>query len=343
MSSDTSIHAGPAGVAVTGAAPQTDGTPDTPVDKRFTLQRRRRIVLPLVLFIATCASMFVAYAEVKPVFPHRSEQRVIVLGKYIVWYSGQVVYSINWLNPLIYMGAGIAVLLSHEMGHFLQAVRYRVPASLPFFIPFPLSPIGTMGAVIGMRGSVANRKQMFDIGLTGPLAGLLVALPITWIGIRDAAPSLRTIDEALQQDGFVLNAPLIFQLLIDYLHPRMSSYIAFNESPLCMAGWMAMLITGLNMLPVSQLDGGHVAYALFGRHAHLLARMIVLFAAIYIIVARQYGWSLMLLLILFVIGTDHPPTADDGVPMGWWRRILGLASLAIPVFCLAPVPILLPN
>lgn len=287
--------------------------------------------------------MFVAYAEVKPLFPRRSDQRIVLLGKHVVWYSGKVVYSMNWVAPLIYMGAGIAVLLAHEMGHFLQAVRYRVPASLPFFIPFPLSPIGTMGAVIGMRGSVANRRHMFDIGLTGPLAGLLVALPITWIGIRDAVPSVRTVDEALRQDGFVLNAPLIFRLLIDYLHPNLTSYIAFNENPLCMAGWMAMLITGLNMLPVSQLDGGHVAYALFGRRAHWLARLIVLVAAIYIVFAGQYGWSLMLLLVLFVIGTDHPPTADDAAPMGWWRWILGVASLTIPVFCLAPVPILLPK
>jgi membrane-associated protease RseP (regulator of RpoE activity) len=99
-----------------------------------------------------------------------------------------------------------------------------------------------------------------------------------------------------------------------------------------------MLITGLNMIPISQLDGGHVAYALFGRRAHLLARLVLLGAVVFVLVSGQYGWSVMLALVVY-IGPSHPPTADDRAPLGWGRRLIGLASLAIPILCFIPVPI----
>ena len=109
-------------------------------------------------------------------------------------------------------------------------------------------------------------------------------------------------------------------------------------NPLLMAGWVGMLITGLNMLPISQLDGGHVSYALFGKGSFWLARGVVVAAVCFIFFAQVYGWMVMLLLVT-MIGVQHPPTANDRVELGWGRRILGLASLAIPVLCLAPNPI----
>jgi membrane-associated protease RseP (regulator of RpoE activity) len=194
-----------------------------------------------------------------------------------------------------------------------------------------------------MRGSVADRKQMFDIGITGPLAGLLVALPICWIGVRDAVPSTPAIEQARQ--GFAFNNPLLIQLMVRYHHPELPADTILNVStnPLYLAGWMAMLITGLNMVPVSQLDGGHVSYALFGKKAHWLARGLLVLALTGIMITRQYFFIVMILLIVFVIGPDHPPTANDQAPMGRGRKILGYLSLAIPIFCLAPVPILLPG
>jgi len=105
-----------------------------------------------------------------------------------------------------------------------------------------------------------------------------------------------------------------------------------------LAGWVGLLITGLNMLPISQLDGGHVAYALFGQGAHVLARIVLLGAIAFIVLAGAYNWLIMLLLVM-MIGTDHPPTRNDHVPLGRWRYALGLASLTISVFCLAPIPI----
>ena len=103
-----------------------------------------------------------------------------------------------------------------------------------------------------------------------------------------------------------------------------------------MAGWVGLLITGLNMLPVSQLDGGHITYALFGKRAHLIARGVVMIAVVFVVAANAYMWSLMLILLL-ILGVDHPPTSNDRAPLGLARRLLGLTSLAIPIFCFPPM------
>jgi len=133
---------------------------------------RRRWGLPLVLFLATCLSTFwVGAANWRP----RLDQPAGELLQTV---------AVNWQQGLIYMGAVLAILLTHEMGHFLQTVRYHIPASYPLCIPVPFSLIGTMGAVISMDGMRANRKQIFDIGIAGPLAGLVVAAPILYVGIR---------------------------------------------------------------------------------------------------------------------------------------------------------------
>lgn len=289
---------------------------------------RRSLRLPLILFAATCLSTFWAgmtqatNANFAVAATDSSALATIVAE--------------GWRHGLVYMLAVMAILFSHEMGHFLQAVRYRVPASLPFFIPMPLTPIGTMGAVIGLQGSQANRRELFDIGLSGPLAGLAVALPITWLGIQ-----LEPWADGSSQGHMGMGVPLLMQWMFQWLRPEelhgMHVQLISPLNPWLMAGWVGMLITGLNMMPVSQLDGGHVAYALFGRKAHILARAVVFAAMGYMLITGQYSWMVMLILVM-VIGTDHPPTRDDRVPIGWGRRILGYASLSLSVLCLTPTP-----
>ncbi len=278
----------------------------------------RRVFLPVTLFLATCASTFFAGAlDWNPAF-------------YLETYQADRLLAANWSQGLSYMAAVIGILLAHEMGHFLQTVRYGVPASLPYFIPVPILLTGTMGAVIGMEGSRADRKQLFDIGLSGPLAGLLVALPIIWFGIKDA-----TIADPNAE--FVLGDPLLFKLLRDWLRPDLAADVVLNKnSPLLMAGWVGMLITGLNMLPISQLDGGHVIYGLFGRRSRLVARTFLIAAILFVIVGDHYNWTVMLVLVI-LLGVDHPPTRDDNVRLGPVRTAIGLASLAIPVLCFTPV------
>jgi Zn-dependent protease len=286
-------------------------------------QPRRRVCLPLFLFVATMASTF--WAGVSGADPEN-------MPLLTYWDDPLKLWEIacdGWHNGLTYMGAVMAILLAHEMGHFLQAVRYRIPASLPYFIPMPLTPLGTMGAVIGMHGSRADRREIFDIGISGPLAGLVVAIPIALYGLARGQ---------LSETPMYLGDPLLFRLWIDWLHPALPAGTGIAWNPLYMAGWVGMLVTGLNMMPISQLDGGHVAYALFGRRAHLIARGLVLAAVIFILARDQYSWAVMLALVTYM-GTDHPRTADDHVPLGWGRWALGLASLLIPVFCFVPIPI----
>ena len=279
--------------------------------------------MPLVLFLLTCASTYSAGAFWSDPFAFVRQPGSVVLA---------LIDNVRY--GLAYMAAVMMILLAHEMGHFLQAVRYRVPAGLPIFLPLPLTPLGTMGAVIRLRGLQANRKELFDIGLTGPLAGLLLALPLAWIGIRTA--------EVFPNDpqGLSFGSPLIFKLLVAWLRPEVASgsQLINHANPVLMASWVGMLVTGLNMLPIGQLDGGHVAYALFGKRAFWLARFMVLAAFVFIIYERQFNWSLMLALIVF-FGIRHPPTADDRAELGRWRTVLGWLSLLIPIFCLTPFPI----
>ena len=297
------------------------------------------MLLPLALFVLTCVSTFYAGAtQWMPLeYFNVGLNPTVATDPYFQVPARRAILE-HWPDGLIYMGCVLAILLTHEMGHFVMTVIYRVRASLPLFIPLPISPIGTMGAVIIMDGSRADRRQIFDIGLAGPLAGLVIAVPIMWIGVTQ----LDLLHTAPEGPSFGL--PLVMKLLVQQLHPeayRPNMGIAISQlNPYFMAGWVGLLVTGLNMMPVSQLDGGHVTYALFGRAAHWLARFFML--AVFVYMASSFllyrqppSWLLMAVLVL-LLGTDHPPTRDDSVQLGWFRTLLGALSLLIPVFCFAP-------
>jgi Zn-dependent protease len=302
---------------------------------------RRRVALPVILFLATCLSTFWTGAVAwKPlihldllyrginVFRDNLPQGspVAALGQSLA------VAQMDWQRGLLYMAAVVGLLLMHEMGHFLMALRHRIPASLPYFIPVPVIPFGTMGAVIGMEGSRANRREMFDMGVAGPLAGLVIALPITWLGIRmmPAVPP--------PGDSLCFHNPLLFQWLIAWLRPDYPTpaVLYLNQfNPFLMAGWVGLLVTGLNMLPVSQFDGGHVTYALLGEGAHTLARILMITAILYELATDTYFWVPMIVLVI-LLGIDHPPTADDRCRLGFVRTAIGWASLLIPILCFPP-------
>jgi len=278
---------------------------------------QRRKLVPILLFVATCLSTYwVGAADWKP----QSAD---------LWQA----MTTNWPQGLTYMGAVLAILLTHEMGHFLQTVRYRIPASYPLCIPVPFTLIGTMGAVISMDGMRANRKQIFDIGVAGPLAGLAVAFPILYLGVTRLDLSIPTAPGDIQ-----LYNPVIVRWMIEWLRPEWADRAAWVSvsqlNPYFMAGWVGMLITGLNMLPVSQLDGGHVIYALFGRDAYKIARAFTIVAIAYVVLNLEQAaiWTPMLILVI-IMGIHHPPTSDDTIEMDDFRWILGVASMAIPVLC----------
>jgi membrane-associated protease RseP (regulator of RpoE activity) len=315
--------------------------------------RRRRLLLPVVLFLASCLSTYwvgltslvspqvridafqaAEQAEAEAVqqgaklsAEERRQLREQVSDDYQLQH--------NTSNALTYMIAVMSILLAHEMGHFLQTVRHRIPASLPFFIPMPVGPLGTMGAVIGMSSNLANRRQLFDIGVSGPIAGLVLAIPIAWFGIRKSEV-VSANDPRTAIQGAHLTRPWIVDQMAHYLHPEMTADQELVLNPLYHAGWIGMLITGLNMLPISQLDGGHVVYTLFGpRLASAVARGFVVMAVLYIISEMAIGWIPMFTLVL-LIGIQHPPSADDTVELSTYQRVVALASLAIPFACFPP-------
>lgn len=284
----------------------------------------RRVFLPVFLLIATCISTFwVGAVDWKPIVHLEA------------LYGGHVL-PLDWQDGLLYMVVVLSVLLTHEMAHFLMSLRHRIPASLPFFIPLPIVPFGTLGAVIGMEGSRANRRELFDLGVAGPLAGLAVTLPVAWIGIRMLNPAQPAPGEMF------FHNPLLMQYMIAWLKPDIpdpSRFYLGQFNPYLMAGWVGMLVTGLNMLPISQFDGGHVAYALLGRrNAHRLARGLLIAAILFVIYKETYGWVLLLVLVV-LLGVDHPTTADDRAKLGRLRFLIGWLAILIPIFCFPPLGI----
>lgn len=296
---------------------------------------RRKTVLPLLLFMATCLStFFVGVSKWSPL-----TRLTTAFGDNFFDMQGWDFFEIrclmlkNWDIGLAYMFFVILIIGLHEMGHFVATLIYRVPASYPFFLPLPINPIGTMGAVIAMHGHSANRKQIFDIGLAGPLAGLVLAIPVAWFGVQQ----LNLTTQEFGGIGFRL--PLVMDWFAQWAQVpgyQTGDVVWLSQLNACfVAGWVGMLITGLNMMPIGQLDGGHVTYALFGKFAHWIAKFTMVLAIAFMVYYQTLMMVLMVFLLL-LIGTDHPPTRDDRVPIGWFRWCLGFACLSIPVFCFPP-------
>jgi len=299
---------------------------------------RRRWALPLFLFVATCFSTF--WVGAAHWLPGHYISAAFGMGESVGlqsgWMPARQAIVTHWADGLLYMGCVVAILLTHEMGHFVATLWYRIPASYPIFLPLPISPIGTLGAVIGMDGSKADRKQTFDIGIAGPLAGLVLAVPILWIGVANLDLTQP------EYGGLAFNAPLGVELLLRWIQPpgftAGTPVVVSQLNSFYMAGWIGCLITGLNMAPVSQLDGGHVTYGLLGKKSFWVARAFLVAAIAYSVYTEYPLWGLMIVLVL-LMGSDHPKTRNDDVPLGWPRIILGALSLVIPILCLPLQPI----
>ena len=283
---------------------------------------RRRRVLPILLFIATCLSTFwVGAANWKP-------QQFVSTGE--MWQ----VMAINWRQGLMYMGAVLAILLTHEMGHFLQTVRYRIPASYPLCIPVPFSSDRHDGRG-DQHGRHAGQSQTDFRYRHRRAAGGAGGRVSDSLSRRVASSICRS--PPTPHDIQLYN-PVIVRWMIEWMHPEWADRAAWVSvsqlNPFFMAGWVGMLITGLNMLPVSQLDGGHTIYALFGRDAYKIARAFIIVAIAYVVLNLEQAaiWTPMLVLVI-IMGIHHPPTADDNVELDDFRWMLGVASMAIPVLC----------
>jgi membrane-associated protease RseP (regulator of RpoE activity) len=283
-----------------------------------TLLRSRpapRLRLQGLLYLLTCMTTFAAGA---------AGWQPLLLGLDDIGSD----LAAHWPRGLAYAASVMAVLTAHEAGHFIAAWIHRIPATLPFFIPVPVLLTGTLGAVIGMEGARANRRQLFDIAVAGPLAGLVVALPLLALGL-------------LTGGGPDADAPFAMPPLARWVQsmvrPDLPVTAAVAPNALFMAGWVGLLVTGLNMMPMSQLDGGHICRAVFGPAGNWVARGVLLASMAAVIITGQFNWVVMLVLVT-LMGVDHPPIADDGRRLGPLRTALGLAVLVIPVLTFMPEP-----
>jgi membrane-associated protease RseP (regulator of RpoE activity) len=225
----------------------------------------------------------------------------------------------------------LAILGIHELGHMVACRRYGLPATYPYFIPAPIG-IGTFGAVIRIRAPITSRKALFDVGAAGPLAGFAVAFPVVVWGVASA----RVSTAPAPPGQFEFSDPLLMKILERILHPALSAGADIVVSPLGLAGWFGLLVTALNLLPLSQLDGGHILYAVAGRFQRRIA--LVLFVVLVGLAFLWPGWILWAVIVL-VMGIAHPPTAEPAERLDARRRALAVVCLLVFVLCFTPVPI----
>ncbi len=299
----------------------------------------------IVLFVATVFSVMLAGAQPEGSMPADAVGQIIAMVKAI--FTG-------WPFALSLLG----ILLAHEFGHYLVSRYHKTPATLPYFIPFPLSPLGTMGAAILMKGVPKNKRILFDIGVAGPLAGMVIAIPVLFLGL--SLSELGTINPL--QGSFIEGNSILYlfakfavfgKLLPDpanfgglspfiywlqYFFTGQPSPVGGTDvfiHPVAFAGWAGLLVTALNLIPVGTLDGGHVIYALFGEKARKAFPFIV---AVLIILGLYWnGWWLWALM-LFWLGRVNAQILDQITPLDSRRKWVAVLVIVLFVLVFTPVP-----
>ncbi len=226
----------------------------------------------------------------------------------------------------------MSILFIHEMGHYVISKKHDLDTSLPFFIPVPpILPgfnIGTFGALISSHDPMPDKKALFDVGISGPIAGFIVAVPVTILGIMTS--EIVSIS-SLTTGETVLGASLLFYVLSDLL-VQLPAGFALDLNAIAFAGWIGLLITSINLLPAGQLDGGHIFRAVLGekqKYASWIAIIIMIFT----------GWWFFAFIIILLIGIVHPPPLNDNSTLDFKRKLLFFVAVAILILCFIPFPI----
>ncbi len=235
-----------------------------------------------------------------------------------------------WLLGLPYSASLILILGAHEMGHYVACRYYGIDASLPFFIPGP-PIIGTFGAVIRIRAPFTSRRALFDIGVAGPIAGFVVALPVLAYGLSHSTLLRHPPD----RHGITFTTCLLLDLALRLFFPGLAPGDSVHIDPVVVAAWVGLLATFLNLLPIGQLDGGHVLYAISTRMHRVMSRLgIVLLIAGGVLFGGEH---LIVFGVLWaLIGTRHPPLPEGTEGLGAGRILVALLALAIFVLCVIP-------
>ncbi|MDD3753880.1 MAG: site-2 protease family protein [Methanobacterium sp.] len=260
-----------------------------------------RIIFNIILFMATiCTTLFAGY----------------VLGKGDIWQA--IAFSASLLG----------IIGAHETAHYLAARKHGVNATLPYFIPAP-TIIGTFGALINVKSPIPNRKALFDLGYSGPLAGFLVAIPIILIGLNLSTLGANT------DTSMLFLPPPIMELLTFLTAPTATGDQILLLHPVAFAGWVGIIVTMLNLMPVAYLDGGHIVRSLFGPNFHKIVSIVG------VVITSILGWYFMALLMLFIffIGKGHPGAQDNISSLDRKRKIIAVLIMIIFILCLSPAPI----
>jgi Zn-dependent protease len=232
----------------------------------------------------------------------------------------------------------LLILGSHELGHYFTALRYGIRVTPPFFIPLPFA-LGTFGAFIRIKSLSPNRRALFDVAVAGPLAGLVFAIPALLIGLRSSEIISGSAPTALGQSGVSVGSSVLLACLA-----KISLGASALEGhrlilhPLAFAGWLGLLVTALNLLPIGQLDGGHISHALFGSRR---ARGLSVVALVSLFLLALFVWpGLMMwaIIVYFIAGVGDAPAANDVTPVGAGRKVLGYFTLLILLLIIVPVP-----
>lgn len=225
----------------------------------------------------------------------------------------------------------MAILLAHELSHYFASKRHRVKATLPYFIPAP-TIIGTFGAFIKMKSPIYTKKALLDIGISGPLAGFIISLIVSIIGLSYS----RIVSLQEVKGGVTLGDSLLFSILSNIILDYRPGIQDVLLHPVAFAGWIGLFVTSINLLPVGQLDGGHIAYALFGEKHEYFSKLFVLLMLLFGLFLWA-GWAVWAVLLL-ILGLRHPPILYNQIPLDGKRRFMGWLSFVILVFTFIPVP-----
>lgn len=304
--------------------------------------KKDKVSTNIILFVLTVFSVMLAGAQSVGPMPNDLAGQLLALAKSI--FSG-------WPFALSLLG----ILVAHELGHYFMSRYHKTPATLPYFIPFPLSPLGTMGAAIIMRGIPKNKRVLFDIGIAGPIAGLVVAIPVLFfglslsrLGIIDPSPnsfiegnSLLYLFAKYVTFGQLLPAPVEPQGILYWMRYFFTgSPIPFGGldvfiHPVAFAGWAGMLVTALNLIPAGTLDGGHVIYAMFGEKARKAFPFII--ALLVLLGISWSGWWLWAAL-LFWLGRVNAQPLDQITTLDPARRLIAYTMTIVFFLVFMPVP-----
>jgi len=285
---------------------------------------RDRVWLHVVLFLATLltttlvgAAHYHAFASDFGLTRVPPDRALLTDG---LWYSGTI----------------LAILGLHEMGHYVACRYYGINASLPYFIPMPLVMTGTFGAVIRIRSPFRSKRELFDVGVAGPLAGFLVTIPALFIGLSLS----RVVPFPTRFEGWNLGEPLLWKVATDLVWGPTAPGYSLNIHPMAFAAWFGMFATALNLIPIGQLDGGHISYAVFGRRSTLITVSALL--AVFALTLQSLvwvSWAIILTVMLLVVGPRHPRTPDEDVPLDRSRLVVAALAVTILALCFTPAPI----